>query len=379
MTGQHSFDTPDNSDVGQAEPHHSTSGSKPNNTPAVGPLNKDFIAWLGPFVPLHLWSPLRLTRKLKFKGIVGMHNYPKFQAYDVAAEFPDWHPSSDDPVAKKDKEYELCFNGNDDKITSMLADIYAGDLMRSKCVAGPATTPSGEPSNTTSTSETPSDSAATDVTSHYNVAPAFASEEDMYDCGWCDPVTAEIKENPHDCGWRDGPSETNIDQGWDHSTENPHDCRWEDAVVAKSMGILMNIYGPVRSLQKLRMRWMGKIPMTAAGMTSWIPTCGYRREPTTTMQPGVMDTTPTDAEAEAVDRFVSTIVVASAGDIWNYVPATTSTSNSSHYGAVENARDRVTELGDDVANIHGLLNIHRNIMDAVELMIARHEHCRPTE
>lgn len=108
--------------------------------------------------------------------------------------------------------------------------------MRSKCVAGPATTPSGELSNATSTSITPSDSAATDVTSHYNAALALMSEEDMYDCGWCDPVAADIEENPHDCGWGDGPSETHIDQGWDHSMENPHDCGWEDAVVAKSMG-----------------------------------------------------------------------------------------------------------------------------------------------
>ncbi|KAG1859478.1 hypothetical protein C8R48DRAFT_774811 [Suillus tomentosus] len=368
MTGQHGFITPDNSDVGQAEPHYSTSGSKPNDTPAVRPLDKNFIAWLGPFIPLHLWNPPKLTRKLKFKGIAGMHDYPKFQAYDVAAKFPEWHLSSDDLVAKKTK---LCFNGNDDEITSMLADIYAGDLMRSKCVAGPAITPLGELSNATSTSETPSDSAATDVTSHYNVALAFASEEDMYNCRWCDPVTADIEENSHDCGWGDGPSETNIDQGWDHSTENLHDCRWEDAIISLEAANALD----------------GKDPYDcdwddAMDTDMWVSTGGsdlrvcrlvelMNIEPTTTMQPGVMDTTPTDAEAEAV--------VASAGDIRNYVPATTSTSNSSHYGAVQNARDRVTKLGDDVANIHGLLNIHCNIMDTVELMIARREHRRPTE
>ncbi|KAG1868928.1 hypothetical protein C8R48DRAFT_771684 [Suillus tomentosus] len=174
-----------------------------------------------PFRTTTFVEPPKLTRKLKFKAIAGMHDYSKFQAYDVAAEFPEWHPSSDDPVAKKDKgtsspdqltaptevdsQNMSYFNGDDDEITSMLADIYAGDLMRSKCVAGPATTPSGELSNATSTSITPSDSAATNVTSHYNAAPALASEEDMYDCGWCDPVAADIEENPHDCGWGDGP------------------------------------------------------------------------------------------------------------------------------------------------------------------------------
>jgi hypothetical protein len=52
-------------------------------------------------------------------------------------------------------------------------------------------------------------------------------------------------------------------------------------------------------------------------------------------------------------------------------------ANRSLFGAYADAKDRVTELGADVINIHRLLNIHRRIMDPLDAMITGIEQRQP--
>jgi hypothetical protein len=42
-------------------------------------LDDDPIAWWGAYVPLELWTPPKL-RKSKFKGVVGLEDYPNFKS-----------------------------------------------------------------------------------------------------------------------------------------------------------------------------------------------------------------------------------------------------------------------------------------------------------
>jgi hypothetical protein len=51
------------------------------------------------------------------------------------------------------------------------------------------------------------------------------------------------------------------------------------------------------------------------------------------------------------------------------LPAATLRANQRLIGAYADARDRVTELGEDVVAIYRLLDIHRRIMDPLDAMI----------
>lgn len=75
----------------------------------------------------------------------------------------------------------------------------------------------------------------------------------------------------------------------------------------------------------------------------------------------------------AVDRFVRNIVAPETGLVSDPRLAHTFMANRHLFGAYVEARDRVTDLGADVINIHRLLNIHHRIMNLLDAMITRVE------
>ncbi|KAG1882032.1 hypothetical protein C8R48DRAFT_767003 [Suillus tomentosus] len=250
-------------------------------------LEEDPIDWWGTYVPLESWIPPKSESIPTFQGIIGLESYP------FRAELPHYYEYRSDSVGKKEKKYELCFNGDFDEVTSMLSDMYVTELLRtpnflrgqhSRTIEGPV-----ELGGATS------EDSAKSQTSPNTISPVMDSTilQDPYDCGWDDPTVdgaAAVHEfsapDPYDCGWEDGttaPEEAakpgegakcNIrrsmpisqtsphpmdpvpdsmtliddpyDCGWDGaispsnqlSTPDPYDCGWEDQTAAPNEVIM---------------------------------------------------------------------------------------------------------------------------------------------
>ncbi|KAG1806393.1 uncharacterized protein HD556DRAFT_1436358 [Suillus plorans] len=76
------------------------------------------------------------------------------------------------------------------------------------------------------------------------------------------------------------------------------------------------------------------------------------------------------------NRYVRNIVAPGDGLVYDSRPGLTFMANQNLFGAYAEARDRVTNLGADIINIHRLLNIHRRIMYPLDAMITRVEQER---
>ncbi|KAG1897290.1 uncharacterized protein F5891DRAFT_982683 [Suillus fuscotomentosus] len=77
------------------------------------------------------------------------------------------------------------------------------------------------------------------------------------------------------------------------------------------------------------------------------------------------------------DQYIHSIVTPAVARVPDPRLAITFMANRSLFGAYADAKDRVTELGADVINIHRLLNIHCRIMDPLDAMITSIEQRQP--
>ncbi|KAG1870578.1 hypothetical protein C8R48DRAFT_771029 [Suillus tomentosus] len=191
-------------------------------------LEEDPIDWWGTYVPLESWIP---PNRRAFRHFKESSDWNHIRLYKFRAELPHYYEYRSDSVGKKEKKYELCFNGDFDEVTSMLSDMYVTELLRtpnflrgqhSRTIEGPV-----ELGGATS------EDSAKSQTSPNTISPVMDSTilQDPYDCGWDDPTVdgaAAVHEfsapDPYDCGWEDGttapeeaakPGEGNaISEGW---------------------------------------------------------------------------------------------------------------------------------------------------------------------
>ncbi|KAG2054011.1 hypothetical protein BDR06DRAFT_971917 [Suillus hirtellus] len=174
------------------------------------PLDKDPIAWWGAYVPLESWTPPKL-RKSKFKGVVGLADYPHFKKYNLENEFPAGYENTDDPIAKRDQAYKLCFNDHWDEFRSMLSRFTANNTGRNNL--------------------DPQDCAWDN--------PSLEGDN-LYDCGWDDPMDHQFimeSKDQYDCRWgdpmdTDKPStavmaEQHCGDVNPSVAKDPYHCRWD--------------------------------------------------------------------------------------------------------------------------------------------------------
>ncbi|KAG1836717.1 hypothetical protein C8R48DRAFT_782883 [Suillus tomentosus] len=281
------------------------------------------------------------------------------------------------------------------------------------------------------------DAAAPQATEEDNAAKSPCSERigltnDPHDAGWDDamenckgPPTACT--DSYDCGWDDttAPEENIMHEG---STDDPYDCGWDlstdtmphspemmeedaahDSDRGRADGMVHSDPGKDRTDDRYDLGW--DVPMEEAKIRRQSIEQTINKETDVidlTMSEGteVIDLTssPTNSVADRsvsipgsnmfeeagesmrramrrlnsighsdFDRFVRNIVAPETGLVSDPRPAHTFMANRHLFGAYAEARDRVTDLGADVINIHRLLNIHRRIMNPLDAMITRLE------
>ncbi|KAG2112361.1 uncharacterized protein F5147DRAFT_771427 [Suillus discolor] len=216
-------------------------------------LEEDPIDWWGIYVPLESWIPPRPESMPTFRGIIGLESYPNaddipIAAYRFCAELLHYYEYRSDSMGKKEKNYELCFNGDFDEVTSMLSDPQLfrrfpnnwrsrrSIIGRKRCNIGKLFSP---------------------MIPTIADGPASLNEvsvADPYDCGWeadttapedalmpaegdvtlearspasLYPVSPAVDNNPYDCGW-DGPIVDGPASSIELSKADSYDCRWED-------------------------------------------------------------------------------------------------------------------------------------------------------
>ncbi|KAG2085103.1 uncharacterized protein F5147DRAFT_782211 [Suillus discolor] len=282
------FVTPERPYLGNTPSMFSIYGSNvDSNSPAVLhlPLDADPIAWWGAYVPLESWTPPKL-RKSKFKGVVGLADYPCFQKYNLENEFPPAMKKRMIPLQKDVKHTSYASTATLTKsqaccpvslrFTSIFhffsnkwsKDMYLLESMRTSDITGSIADITG------SNDQDPHD-CGWDNPSLQGSAEAYASEwrhpghdvgiagsselvadayncgwddvmhdksimlvgesrDDMYDCGWDDPMGHELimessasPADAYNCGWDDPTDDRDI-MSVGESVEDQYDCRWGD-------------------------------------------------------------------------------------------------------------------------------------------------------
>ncbi|KAG2089743.1 uncharacterized protein F5147DRAFT_780536 [Suillus discolor] len=183
-------------------------------------LHEDPIDWWGTYVPLESWVPPKPDTIPRFQGIVGLESYPIYKLYKLHSELPHCYEYQVDSVGKKDKNYELCFNGNFDEVTSMLSDMYVVELLRmpnfltaqhswstGDIGLSPAIRTSAE--GCTRLEEDPVQLTTRTHSFHEDVETTLPTYH-PYDCGWDDTISnvsvspqVSSPMDPYDCGWED--------------------------------------------------------------------------------------------------------------------------------------------------------------------------------
>ncbi|KAG1791161.1 uncharacterized protein HD556DRAFT_1310046 [Suillus plorans] len=251
------------------ESNSSTPGDRPITTQCA--LEEDPINWWGAFVPLESWTPPNTAM------------VPRFRAYNFAAELPHGYVRGDDASARRERRYDLCFNGDSDEVIMMLAgEKFQMDSL-SRLMIGEDIRPGFRTRQIMETPEdnntvhqgTTEDTAGSWALQHTGGEPtgtanvahdsygsglhgavidtsALASVmarevDDPYDCGWeDDSITGALSiiEDPYDCGWEEerdeewilpdpphanGPADIpDINTLLQEGNADPYDCGWED-------------------------------------------------------------------------------------------------------------------------------------------------------
>ncbi|KAG2095277.1 uncharacterized protein F5147DRAFT_778728 [Suillus discolor] len=242
----------------------------------------------------------------------------------------------------------------------------------------------------------------------------IASMADPYDCGWQDATAPEDDimpgdpaDDPYDCGWEDpmeGPTtmRLSVDKTFymdtdviDLTSESP--SRSVDWIFDERDVIDLTSESPSRSMDQTFDEETDVLDLTSTSVNRSVDrTFGKETNAlvlTSTSANSERSMSPTEPNAfqEAgesmrrairrlnsighsdFDRYVRNIVAPGDGLVYDSRPGLTFMANRHLFGAYAEARDRVTNLGADVINIHCLLNIHRRIMYPLDAMITRVE------
>ncbi|KAG1843260.1 hypothetical protein C8R48DRAFT_780783 [Suillus tomentosus] len=260
----------------------------------------------------------------------------------------------------------------------------------------------------------------------------MGEEEDAYDCGWEDAMEIQTtassmtlgdEEDPYDCGWGDQQNDTAAPIS-SAATEDLYDCGWEDKEDANCVSEVTNLEDPydcgwgnddtdnldVVSRNDPSSKQLGRrmdsptlmygldiIDLTSSS-ASHRSESNKRYQPMTIEIPEVIDLTSDTGSSShtasqlntfqeaglsmhrAIQRLNSigthqwnedaqNMVTDNPSGTPNQFPAGALRANRRLIVAYGEARDRVTELGEDVVAIYRLLDIHRHIMDPLDAMI----------
>ncbi|KAG2092294.1 uncharacterized protein F5147DRAFT_657706 [Suillus discolor] len=261
------------------------------------------------------------------------------------------------------------------------------------------------------------------------IPQSCGSAEDAYDCGWDHPMDdqailqlGESAEDAHDCGWdhpmddqailqSSEPAADAYDCGWDHpmddqgvqqsgesaanvdrSVEDPYDCGWDNP---------MNV---TEASSNVTEEYVGIDASQDGGSAGDDPyDCGWDApevsRPTATGSntvdefassehwPSLLEDNETNVFEHAEHSMRSVIrilhdirpdnihhnansIATTAGHVLDPMLTPTSFGTQGSIGAHTEARNRVAELGEDIATVHHLLNVHRRIMTQLDVMIA---------
>ncbi|KAG2053982.1 hypothetical protein BDR06DRAFT_971894 [Suillus hirtellus] len=234
-------------------------------------LEEDPIDWWDAYVPLESWIPPKLESILTFQGIIRLESYPVYKCKFT--------------ITPIQPEYELCFNGDFDEVTSMLSNIYVIKLLRtpnflrgqhSQTIEG-SDELGGATSEGHATSKGWHNLAARNMltyvdeiehmpnsqTSPHPMDPVPDSTtliDDPYDCRWdgAIPLSNQLSmPDPYYCGLEDQTAALNevimpgevydlYESKWanpmvnravspnESATSGPYDCGWEDTVDTKA-------------------------------------------------------------------------------------------------------------------------------------------------
>ncbi|KAG2085889.1 uncharacterized protein F5147DRAFT_781848 [Suillus discolor] len=412
-------------------------GGNIDESPAAphGALDVDPITWWGAYVPLELWTPPKL-RKSKFKGVVGLEDYPSFKKYNFDNKCLTDHEETDDPLTKREKVYQLCFNGHFDKVTNMLSDMYcivsmhvATRVLPPKCTTDetdhdpydcgweepglgelsedPNTCRLGHPIHDLGTADS-SESAANaydcgwdnpmpdsgitlvgesghnwhnqydcgwdDPMDHELIMEFSESAADAYDCGWDNPTDdkdimslGESGEDEYDCGWGD-PMDTNplppasrcgdVLHNDESMGKDPYDCRWDDPELEPTLTGDEDMIDIVSS----------GVPAGAPGSTAGNE-CNVFQHAQNFTRCAIRQLR--SIQDQDIHSSIDYMIPTTEG-VCDPMPASTPVAirgDTKEYGG---AIDKVTELYEDIAAVHHLLNVHRRIMEQLDDMIVIH-------
>ncbi|KAG2100183.1 uncharacterized protein F5147DRAFT_777089 [Suillus discolor] len=227
------------------------------------------LAWWSGYTLLDSWTPPMPFQIPRFKGLIRVEPYIRFKQYKLADKVRLSQEWTNDPIANRDIRYDMCFFGEFDEVTSMLADIHVLDMVHGHAMtatAGPRSqgltnldrSPlgriqenGGSMDQSMYEDEGPDgsvdDTAGSPMTDTYDcgwenksaaeyIVPGLVPTEqaDLYDCGWEDRMDIEtpgVKEVPQDFEREDDSKKEGLGPGLPMvEEEDAYDCGWEDAM-----------------------------------------------------------------------------------------------------------------------------------------------------
>ncbi|KAG1870573.1 hypothetical protein C8R48DRAFT_771024 [Suillus tomentosus] len=252
------------------------------------------------------------------------------------------------------------------------------------------------------------------------------SAEDAYDCGWDHPMddqailqSGESAEDAYDCGWdhpmddqailQSGePAADAYDCGWDHPMDDqailqsgepaadPYDCGWDNRmnateassnVTEEYVGIVASDDGGSAGDDPYDCGWaapeVGRQTATGSNTVNASASSGEQAE----HWPRLLEDNETNVFEHAERSMRSAIrilhdirpnnihhnangIATTAEHVLDPMLIPTSFGTQGSIGAHTEARNRVAELGEDIATVHHLLNVHRRIMTQLDVLIA---------
>ncbi|KAG2086821.1 uncharacterized protein F5147DRAFT_781518 [Suillus discolor] len=269
-----------------SDSHRSTCSNSPEiaKHKLEGPL-----AWWSGYTPLDSWTPPMPAQIPRFKGLIGVEPYIRFKCksaleasdpgllktrnaeYKLADEVRLSQEWTNDPITNRDIRYDMCFFGEFDEVTSMLADIHVLDMVHGHSHAVTAKA-SPQSQGLTNLDQLPlgriqENGGSMDQSMYEDEGPDGSADDtagspmtDPYDCSWGNKSAAEYiipglvpteQADPYDCRWEDRmdietPGVKEVPQDFEHEDdsmkeglgpglpmveeEDAYDCGWEDAM-----------------------------------------------------------------------------------------------------------------------------------------------------
>ncbi|KAG1794983.1 hypothetical protein EV424DRAFT_1547710 [Suillus variegatus] len=218
---------------------------------------------------------------------------------------------------------------------------------------------------------------------------AGESGHHQYDCGWDDPMdheliieSSESAADAYDCGW-DNPTNDKEIMSVGESREDEYDCRWGDPMDTDSLPPALTAKEYSGDLFH-NDESVGEDPYDCR----WD---GLEVEPTLTGDEDTIDIissgVPAGAPGSTVDNECNVIrdqdvhssvnhMIPTTGGVHDPMPPSTPVAIQGDTEEYPDAMEKVTELCEDIAAIHHLLNVHHRIMERLDNMIVTHTQAK---